>query len=78
MGVEQTRAVAHDRHRSGPIEGHVPLVAPPDLRDEDFSPQILDPTGEPEVIDNEGAGVSGAEGDAPAVPGGGPDALAGL
>ena len=76
VGVEQTRAVVHDRHRSGPVEGHVPLVAPSDLRNNDFSSEIFDPTGEREVVDDEGAWVSGAQGDPPAVPGDGSDAPA--
>ena len=78
VGVEQTRTVAHDRHRSGPVEGHIPLVTPPDLRDEDFSSQMFNPTGELDIVNYKGTGVAGAEGYPPTGHGDGPDAPPGL
>lgn len=78
VGVEQARPIAHDGHRAGPVQRHVPLVAPPNLCERDLSRKLLDPPGEPEVVDEQGAGHPGAE-DYPAPGSGdGPDALARL
>ncbi len=42
------------------------------------SPQLLDPPGEPEIVDEQGAGVSGAEEEPPAGPGDILDTFTGL
>src|SRR5918997_6928343 len=77
--MPQARPVAKSTYRADPVQGHAPLlVAPPRLRGEGSPAEILDPPGESEGVEEQGAGVPSSEDEASSGFGAAPDALAGL
>src|SRR3712207_7990994 len=78
VGVQQARTIPQRSHGAYPVQKGIQLVALLRLCGKGSPAEFLDPSGETEVVGEQGAGVPGSEDEASSVFGDSPDALTGF